>query len=309
MTRTRITVLVCLTLACGVLAAPKASPTKPVARELQHRSVDITDSTAQVDIHVAAGVPTTLIFPIQISKHLLLDPKGIFPPNMQQRAGRLFVLFAEKDIPAGDEISLQLTLEDGTLLPPITLKTVPAVVDSNVEVTVSLKAKASAESAAALKAQLVELHSRLDDCQQVAGDAGARKIAEFVLKQDPLKPAAFVAEHHSARKIDRQEALLVETRLVYRLFDLSYLVLTVENRDPSKPWVLDKAEISVTGGSSTVDAQVVQVAREVEELAPGAEARFVVVFKTPDQETSHTFTLRLREKGGNRHVELEGIKL
>lgn len=308
MTFTVLTLAV-LCAAPSAKAAEKPGRHAPHSRQLEMRAVTITDATTAVEIHVAAGAPTTLMFPIRIAKHLLIDAKGYFSPSMQQKAERLFVLLPDKDIGEGEAVSLQITLEDGTLLPPIVLLSVPDKFDSNVEVKVDLRQKAAAESVAALKAQVVELRSRLDDCHQGAGEAGAGKIAELVLKQDFGAPAAFVAEHHSARKIDRQEALLVETRVVYRLFDLSYLVLTVENRDPDKSWVLDKAEISIAGGSSTTDAQVVRVVREVDELPAGQEARYVVVFKTPEQEVAHRFTLRLREKGGNRHVELEGIKL
>jgi hypothetical protein len=136
------------------------------------------------------------------------------------------------------------------------------------------------------------------------------KVGELVLKQDFKKPVAFIVEKHPARKLDKQAFLLVETLAVYRLFDASYLVLTVENRDPDKVWVLDRAEVAVAGSSSNVDARVLDVAQEMSQgIPPGVEAKLVVVFKTPEQSADQRFTLKLLEKAGNRHISLENLKL
>ena len=130
------------------------------------------------------------------------------------------------------------------------------------------------------------------------------KVAALVLAQDPTRPEAFTVEKHPARQLDKQSRLLVQTHHVYRLFDLSYVVLSVENRDPSRPWVLERAEVSVTGGSSSIETRVVAIAEEVKAIAPGEASRLVVGFATPSQEASQRYTLKLYEKGGPRHVEL-----
>ncbi|MFT3714023.1 MAG: DUF2381 family protein [Archangium sp.] len=296
-----------------LLAAPpskkKSEPEVP-RRELVRRSIAITDSTREVEVHVAGGSPTTLVFPQNIAKYALVDAKGYFPAANQQRAGRLFILLPDKDVREGDAVTLQLTLEDGTLLPPLLLTSVPTASDLHVEMAVQLQQRASSESAVALKSQVTELQSKLDECQQSGGDRGASKVAELVLRQDFRKPVAFVVEKHPARRLDKQSRLLVEAHHVYRLFDVSYLVLTIENRDPDKLWVLERAEIALTSGSSNVEARVLDVAQEMSQgVPPGEEAKLVVSFKTPEQSADHQFTLRLLEKAGNRHVELDGLKL
>lgn len=294
-------------------AAPAKVKTKgaPAAtqRELVRRTIQVTDQTREIEVHVAAGSATTLAFPLPVKRHLLPDSKGYFPADLQTPSGQAFILLPAKDVPAGEAVTLQITLGDGTLLPPFLLTSVPGVSDLFVNITVDLQQKASADSATALKVQLGEMQSRLDECQQSSGDKGAVKVAELVLRQDFKKPAAFIVEKHPARELDKQSRLLVETHHVYRLFDVSYLVLTVENRDPEKRWVLERAEVGIAGDSSA-DARVLDVAQEMSQgIPPGEEAKLVVAFKTPEQGVDHSFTLKLFEKAGNRHVTLTDLKL
>ncbi len=299
----------------SVLAAsPKKAPTlkmEPGKRELVRRTITITDETREVEIHVVAGGATTLRFPTKLGKHALVDAKGYFPADKQGKADRLFILLPDKDIPAGELVTLQLSLDDGTLLPPFLLVTQPASADLYVEVDVQLNKRAAADSAVALKTQVAELQSKLDECESAGGERGAIKVAELVLRQDWSKPVAFVVEQHPTRHLDKQSALLVQTRHVYRLFDATYVVLTVENRDPEKRWILDRAEVAVEDGSSNEQARVLDVALDLSQGVPsGEEARVVVAFKTPtSQSVDHRYTLRLFEKAGNRHVKLEGLKL
>lgn len=197
-------------------------------------------------MHVAAGTATTILFPVELRKVGLLDTKNYFPDDHRQQGDKMLMLLPARDIDPGDAISMQVEFGDGTRL-SFVLNTISESADLVVDVEIARKAKAAAESAPALKAQVVELQSRLDACETVAGEAGAR-VAELILRQDPAKPAAFVVERHPARELDKQSRLLVETLHVYRLFDLSYLVLSVENRDPSKLWVMDRVEVGVAGG-------------------------------------------------------------
>ena len=295
-------------------AAPAKVKTKgapaPAQRELVRRTIAVTDGTREIEVHVAAGNATTLAFPLPVKKRLLADSKGYFPAESQVLGGQAFILLPAQDVPAGEAVTLQITLADGTLLPPFLLTSVAGVTDLFVDITVDLQKKASADSATGLKVQLGEMQSRLDECQQSGGDKGAVKVAELVLRQDFRKPVAFVVEKHPSRELDKQSRLLVETHHVYRLFDVSYLVLTVENRDPEKHWVLERAEMSIAGDSSAADARVLDVAQEMSQgIPPGEEAKLVVAFKTPEQGVDHHFTLKLFEKAGNRHVTLTDLKL
>lgn len=307
MTRTLSFVSI-LVVTASLGAGPKPSP-GGAKRELARRTAVVTDDTRDIEVHLAAGNPTTILFGVKVSKIGLLDTKNYFPDTNRQQGDRMILLWPVRDIAEGEALSMQVELADGTRL-SFVLNSIPESSDLTVEVEVARKVKAAAESAPALKAQVVELQSRLDTCEQSAGEAGSKKVAEFILKQDPSKPAAFVVERHPARELDKQSRLLVETLHVYRLFDVSYLVLTIENRDPTKLWVLDRAEVSVVGGASTVEAQVISVAQELSQgIPPGEVSHLVVGFRTPEQGVEHRFTVKLLEKDGSRHVSMKDLRL
>lgn len=300
-------------LALNATAAPK--PPQRVAaaphgkREQLRRTVTVTDDTHDIDIHVAAGQATTLIFPRPVAAATAPDAQGYFRPDGVKTTDRLVVLLPNREVKAGEAISLTVVLTDGSLL-PFVVSSIKESFDLTLEVVVARKARGAPESVEVLKSQVGELQGKLDDCQQSAGTAGERKLADLILRQDPTKTAAFVVERHPAKQLDKQARLLVETLHVYRLFDSSFLVLTVENRDPVKLWVLDRVEVSVASGSSTADTRVIDVEQELSQgIPPSASSRLVVVFKTPpDQSADHRFTLKLLEKDGNRHVTLTGLR-
>ncbi len=302
-----------LALMLSAAPAPSARAPRPAPRrEFLRRVIQVTDATREVPVTVSAGNATTLAFPQPINgaRVVLADAHGYFGGHPVDLNGNFLMLKPAKDIPAGEAVAMQVTLVDGTGLPPILLSSAPGSTDLFVDIDIAFKTKASADSAIGLKAQLGELQARLDECQQSAGDKGAMKVAELVLRQDFTKPAAFVVEKHSARHLDKQSQLLVETHDVYRLFDTSFLVVSLENRDPDKLWVLERAEVSVAGGGSSVGARVLDVAQEMNQgVPPGEEAKLVVAFKTPEQTAKHSFELKLFEKAGNRHVTLSDLKL
>src|SRR5262249_40084682 len=75
------------------------------------------------------------------------------------------------------------------------------------------------------------------------GQSRNLKVASLILGQELAKPHSFTVAQHTAHRLDKQNRLLAEVKRVYRLFELTYLVVTIENRDPSKVWVLDRPEI------------------------------------------------------------------
>ncbi len=275
---------------------------------MKQRTVRITDSTGVVELHVAGASSTTLVFPLDIvpSKVLLVDTQErFFEP---QANGIALVLIPKADIKAGDTVTLQVGLADGTLLPFI-LTSVPSEVDLKVDFELALTKKTTPESVSGLKTSIAELQGRLDECQSSSADTAASKVASLVLRQDVDKPVAFQVERHPARHLDRQAKLLVETLHVYRLFDSSYLVLTVENRDPSRAWVMERAEISATGNGSSTDAKVLATVQELASIPTGETSRLVVVYATPLQSAGQRFTLKLFEKSGSRHVQMNDLSL
>jgi hypothetical protein len=286
---------------------PGIVPRSTPYRELKRRSVVVTDETKDIEVHTAAAIVVTLTFPVDVRQALLADPDGRF--DEPQRRGRVLVLLPKRNIPRGHAVIMTVTLEDGTLLPNFVLSTLKAEADLTLDVDVQMRRKAGGDSASALKMQVTELQSRLDECQQAASNAGTKKVAELVLRQDFSKPAAFVAERHGIRVLDKQSRILVQLRTAYRLFDSTYLVLTAENRDPDKAWVMERAEISIAGGSSAVETRVLHVTKEMDVVPPGVESRMAITFQTPTHDTAQRFVVRLFEKNGNRHVELTDVKL
>src|SRR5215470_16852961 len=88
-----------------------------------------------------------------------------------------------------------------------------------------------------------------------------------------------------------QTPLLVEVKRVYRLFDLTYVVIGVENRDPSKTWVLDRPEIAVTGQSQATDVKVMLHTTEFPALPPGEAEKIVIVFNTARQDAQYRYNV------------------
>jgi uncharacterized protein (TIGR02268 family) len=302
-------IVLVLALALPVLATA-APPKGGAKRELKRRTLTITDaSTSTVSpLHVAGGVPTTLTFQLPVKENgvLLADVGGKFyPPQLTEQS---VVLVAKSDLRPKDVTTLEVTLVDGTIL-PFALVQAKAEVDLQVDVVVALEKRAAPESPTGLKTALAQVRAQLDECQATAGDAGTAKVAALILGQDLDKAQAFTVERRSLHRLDKQARLLVELRNVYRLFNLTYAVLTVENRDPSRMWVLDRAEVGLMANSQTSDVKVLSFASELSGIPSDESSKVVVVFNTPPQGVEHRFFLSLLEKNGNRHVRLEDLSL
>jgi uncharacterized protein (TIGR02268 family) len=274
-------------------------------RELRRRSLSINDANVSSlpEIHIAGGIATIVSFqvPLREGGAFIADVKGLMNPLSQSE--RFLVLVPKKDLPA--PLPLNVSLTDGTIL-TFKLLTVATDADAQVDVILDLQRNAAPDSAAALKASLVSVRAQLDECQAGSATAGVSKIASLFVQQNLDAPHAF--ERHEIRGGDKQSRLLVEARWVYRLLGMTYLVLTVENRDPVKSWVLDRAEVKLLGSSST-DVKVLAVQAELATLPPDVAGKVVVAFSTPQQAAHQKVSLSLLEKEGSRHVVLEGIEL
>jgi uncharacterized protein (TIGR02268 family) len=299
-----------LALSDGAAASGSASDAVVTSgkRALKRRSLLVTDANfneVQV-VHVAAGVPTTLSFrqPLRPESVILADTTNAFLPVKATETS--IVLIPKRDLGHRSMTTLTVTLADGTIL-PLLLSTISGEADIGVDITVSLVKQAPAESAAALKTSMVQLRSELDECRADQGSAGIAKLASLVLQQDLSRPQVF--ERHEVRRRDKQERLLVEVRQAYRIFGHTYLVVTLENRDPSRTWMLDRPEVSVTGSGQPIDVQVVAYQTETAAIAPNETGKVVVAFATPPQGSGNTFSLQLLEKNGSRHVKLDGLSL
>ena len=285
-------------------AQPKPAP----KRRLLRRQLAITDATLNTvpEVHVAGGVPTTLSFrqPINEKSIVLADGADVFLPARSTSTS--IQLIPRVDVPEGTPTTLTVSLADGTVL-PFMLSSSPEEADVQVDIEVSLEKRAAGDSPQALKAALSQLRTQLDECTATSESAGLARLADLILKDDATKPQPF--ERHDVHKLDKQSRLLVEVKQAYRLFGHTYVVLTVENREPSKAWVLDRPEVALLGEGSTTDLKVDAVSADSVTLNPDETQKLVIVFRTPPQGVNQRFTLSLLEKNGNRHVRLDNIGL
>lgn len=277
-------------------------------RALKRRSLLVTDANfneVQV-VHVAGGVPTTVSFrqPLRPESVILADTTNAFLPVKATESS--IVLIPRRDLGKKSMTTLTVTLADGTIL-PLLLTTVAGEADIGVDINVSLVKLAPAESAFALKGAVLELRSELDECRADQGAAGIAKLTGLVLQQEVARPQVF--ERHELHRRDKQERLLVDVRQAYRIFGHTYLVLTLENRDPGRTWVLDRPELSVTGSGQSMDVHVASFQTDTPAIAPNQTGKLVVAFPTPPQGNDNTFCLQLLEKNGSRHIRLDGLSL
>jgi hypothetical protein len=179
-------------------------------------------------------------------------------------------------------------------------------VDVQVDVVIALDRRGTPDSPLALKASLERARAQLEECQAVSGNAGVAKLASLFVAQSLDAPQAF--ERRPVHGGDKQQRLLVQARWSYQALGTTYVVLLVENRDASRSWVLDRAEVKL-GGSRTADVKVLAAVPELHALPPDVEERVVVAFATPQRERNQKMTLALFEKDGARHVVLENLDL
>ncbi len=299
-TGSRTLLAACVVLAWGAATGARAAD----RRELRRRAIKIDDATliSVPEIHVAGGTPTILTFeiPVKDGGAVLADVHGVFYPPTQ--TDRMVMLVAKADLARPEPLSVSLA--DGTFL-TFKLVTVPTEADVQVDVTVALREHARPDSAQALRMMNEQLRGELDDCRDGAANAGATKIAALLLAQNLEQPQTF--ERRPLHAGDKQSRLLVEGRWVYRMLGLTYMIFTVENRDPQRAWMLDRAEVRLTGGGEATDVKVVTAQAELQTLAPGTVERVVVAFETPSMSPTQRFKVIFHEKDGPRLVALEGL--
>jgi uncharacterized protein (TIGR02268 family) len=294
-----------LLVACAAVAwAVAGAADAAEKRELRRRALTIDDAslTSVPEIRVAGGTPTILTFevPVKDGGAVLADVRGVFFPPTQ--TDRTVMLVPKSDLSRPEP--LNVSLADGTVL-TFKLVTVPGEADVQVDVSVALRERASPDSAQALRMMNEQLRSELDECRDGAANAGATKLAALLLSQSLDQPQTF--ERRPLHAGDKQSRLLVQGRWAYRMLGLTYMIFTVENRDPQRSWVLDRVDVRLTGGRDAVDVKVIAAQAELPILPPGTAERVVVAFETPSVSASQRFKVTFHEKDGPRLVALEGL--
>ncbi len=228
-----------LLAAAFLLASVTAARGEPrTRRELRHRTLTLDDQSllSLPEIHVAGGTATILTFPVALKEGgaIVSDVRGVFYPPTQTEKTVILVPKADLRQPA----ALSVSLADGTV---VSFKLASVAKDSDVQVDVllALKSRAAPDSAAGMRVAMEQLRGQLDECQAGSAESGATKLAALLLAQNHDEPQAF--ERYVLHAGDKQSRLLVQARWMYRLLGLTYMVFTIENRDPQRPWVLARA--------------------------------------------------------------------
>src|SRR5207253_5244717 len=147
--------------------APPVGPSTPRAVKNRVISFSEKNQASVPEIHLAQGIPTTLVLPLNINEGAtrLADPQRlIYKPQFFKNTA---VLSPKEDLAPGALVPLTIALEDGPLL-SFVLRTVPTEADFQVTVDVQAHNDTSPDSVARLKQLIAQTQSRLDDCQSNA---------------------------------------------------------------------------------------------------------------------------------------------
>jgi Protein of unknown function (DUF2381) len=277
-----------------------------IERQVKNRVISFSDENRDSvpELHIAPGIPTTLVFPLNVNEAAtrLADPQRlIYKPQFFKNTA---VLSPRAELPSGALVPLTVALEDGTLL-SFVLRTVSGEADFQVTVEAKFQRDLRPDSVDALKQAIAQMQGRLDECQSNTATSGISQIAALVLSQEPQSPTARTFEAHPLRGADKQSRLLVRLQHLYRLFGHSYLLLTVENRDPTRTWVLDKPDVKLIGGHEAQTLKVVAFDTDLKTLPPEEVAKVVIAFETPAQSSGQTILVSLPERGGPRQVTMD----
>jgi hypothetical protein len=288
-------------LICGSAEAAQAPRVEQGGRNLRRRAITIDESslTSLPVVNVAPGLATVLAFkaPIRDGGAILSKAGDLFYAPTQ--TDRTVVIVPRQAVSA--PVNLNVTMSDGTVV-SFALVTRGKDVDVQVDVTIALRD--AADSSAALKAEVALLSERLKECQST----GATRIAELILAQGYDAPQSF--DTRSIRGGDKQNRLLVQARRLYHMFGHTFLVVSVENRDPSRNWILDKPTVRLAGGGQDVELTVTTWQADQPELAPDAEARVVIGFTTPKSiHPRQRLEVTLTERSGGRRFELKDLEM
>lgn len=285
----------------GTSATPPA--TRP--RQLERRTVESSSDGTVVELHVAAGMPTTVVLPRPARggrAFLGADPSALFPPQVD---GATVVLLPKRDLDEGELASLTVPLEGGTVV-AFRLSTAPTTAD----LTVTVREPEAGPQGPTVTAQLADARAELDECREGTSQQGVEKLAALILHKDQTAAAAFTAERHPIHRLDTQSRVRVEAKAVFRLFDLTFLVLHLENRDPARAWLFGSAQVALRGPNGrSQDGRVLAATHEFTALAAGEGGDVVLALSLPARGAADTVRVVLADKAAERRVVLDEVPL
>lgn len=286
--------------------AAAAAAVEAPARKLERRTLTIDDASVNTlpEVYVAGGSATVITFQVAISEGGAMTgvAQNLFVQVAQ--TDKTIILLPKADLKA--PVPLNVSLVDGTVL-TFELRSNAKRVDAQLDVLLNLKRRAATDSLAALKARVSQSQADLEACRATTGDAGARKIATLLLEQSAEEtPQAF--DRRRVSVMARENRMLVEGLWVYRMMGTTYVILNVENRDPERQWVLERATARLTTKGAQQDVPVKVHVTDTPAVGPESSGRVVLAFPTMTggrQEVAIT----LEEKDGGRTVTLRGVEL
>jgi hypothetical protein len=163
-----------LCILCGVAEAKAPSRVEQGGRVLRRRAITIDEAslTSLPVVNVAPGLATVLAFKAGIRDGgAILSKAGdlFYAPTQTDRT---VVIVPRQVVKA--PVNLNVTMSDGTV---VSFALVSQGKEVDVQVDVAIALHDSADSAAALKAEIASLGERLKECQST----GASRIAELIL--------------------------------------------------------------------------------------------------------------------------------
>lgn len=261
----------------AAVAAPGVS-----SRERQERRLVLSElRPGEVPrVHVAPGVSTLLLFDAELGA-VSLEGRGRFA--RVEVAGRALVLRPAEALEAGERLRLEVTFADG-LAPAravFALVTDPERVDGEVEVE---RRPRTAE----------ELQAELDTLRAHCGASALAQLALWGrLGRESLRSGGFMGRYTG-------RGVVVETPWVHLSSNKRVLLLQVRNPEGAAPWA--PGEAVLWGPGEVTEPRSVPVYLDTFRLGPGETGRVVVEMEAG---AAARWRLEVREKGGNRNIELE----
>jgi len=278
-------------------------PGSAAARQVRTRTVTVGTPNAVVpEVHVAPGYGTVLTFQSAVREAKTLRSAAALFQTLAWHERSVIVLPKQA---VKTPVMLTVTMADGAAF------SFSLVTRKNVDMQVNVL-RAAVDSPEALQRQVGVLTTQLGECREGSEKSGPQNVASFILSQSSQvhgreKPQVF--ESHELRGADKQGRLLVEARRVYRVLGYTFVVLSVDHRDPQRSWVLGTPEVRVTGSNNATLTVEAQRAEQLE-LLPDNQERVIIGFRTPQEVgPKDRYTITLKEKDGLRQMQLTDLEL
>jgi uncharacterized protein (TIGR02268 family) len=281
---------------------------RPTARKPRLRAVTVSGRVEEV--RVAARTATRIRFDtaVDAARTRLEDGRGRFEPLLLGNG--FLVVTPREELPAGERVTLEVVLSDGTHVPFVLAAGAsevdvqvrvsrhgPAVAPTLVE-TPTVVSAVWRERVGALGTPRAEWPERP---RSPRGEGRAGRLAESMLvlaaRSEP-RPSELVRWHAGAGPE-------VERRL-FHVGALSGFVVRVRNPDPLRPWEPGQVRVRQVGGG---EVEVLALRMGPGPLPPDGWGWLVVVTRALPRDGQARFELELRGRSGATEAPPKGVAL